>query len=86
MDIVAELEIDRLRVENEKLKSEIKKLKKEKANREKAIELVNAWFDGKTIVMKDPTHGVKDWTSIRHPDYWSYLGEFCNNIDKYKII
>jgi hypothetical protein len=32
MDIVAELEIDRLRVENEKLKSEIKKLKKEKAN------------------------------------------------------
>ena len=32
MDIVADLEIDRLRVENEKLKSEIKKLKKEKAN------------------------------------------------------
>ena len=32
MDIVAELEIDRLRVENERLKSEIKKLKKEKAN------------------------------------------------------
>ena len=60
--------------------------KQEKSNREKAIELVNAWFDGKTIVMKDPTHGVKDWTSIRHPDYWSYLGEFCNNIDKYKII
>lgn len=30
MDIVAELEIDRLRVENEKLKSEIKKLKKRK--------------------------------------------------------
>ena len=27
MDIVAELEIDRLRVENEKLKSEIKKRK-----------------------------------------------------------
>ena len=86
MDIVAELEIDRLRVENEKLKSEIKKLKKEKSNREKAIELINAWFDDKTIVMKDPTHGVYDWISIRHPDYWSYLGEFCNNIDKYKII
>ena len=28
MDIVAELEIDRLRVENEKLKSEIKKLQR----------------------------------------------------------
>ena len=60
--------------------------KQEKSNREKAIELVNAWFDGKTIVMKDPTHGVENWTSIRHPDYWSYLGEFCNNVDKYKII
>ena len=54
-------------------------------NREKAIELVNAWFDGKDIVMKDPIHGVKDWTSVRHPDFWSYLGEFCVNVDKYKI-
>lgn len=55
-------------------------------NREKAIELVNAWFDGKIIVMNDPAHGVKDWVSIRHPDYWSYLGEFCKNVDKYKIL
>jgi hypothetical protein len=55
-------------------------------NREKAIELVNAWFDGKDIVMKDPIHGVEDWISVRHPDFWSYLGEFCVNVDKYKII
>ena len=38
-------------------------------NREKAIELVNAWFDGKDIVMKDPIHGVKNWTSIHDPNY-----------------
>jgi hypothetical protein len=55
-------------------------------NREKAIELVNAWFDGKDIVMKDPIHGVEDWISVRHPDFWSYLGEFCVNVDKYKIL
>ena len=56
------------------------------SDKEKAIELVKAYFDGKDIVMKDPAHGIKDWTSIRHPDYWSYLGEFCCNVDKYKII
>ena len=55
-------------------------------NREKAIALVNAYFDGKDIVMKDPIHGVKDWTSVRHPEYWSYLTEFCKNVDKYKIV
>ena len=60
--------------------------KQEKSNREKAIELVNAWFDGKDIVMKDPIHGVEDWISVRHPDFWSYLGQFCVNVDKYKIL
>lgn len=60
--------------------------KKGKSNREKAIELVNAWFDGKTIVMKDLAHGVPNWTSIHDPNYWSYLGEFIREIDKYKIV
>ena len=60
--------------------------KKPKSDKLKAIELVEAYFDGKDIVMKDPAHGVKDWTSIRHPDYWSYLSEFCKNVDKYKIL
>ena len=52
----------------------------------KAIRLVRAYFNGKNIVMKDPEHGVKDWVSINHPDYWSYLSEFCKNVDKYKIL
>lgn len=60
--------------------------KKLKADKLKAIELVEAYFDGKDIVMKDPEHRVKDWVSIRHPDYWSYLSEFCENVDKYKIL
>lgn len=54
--------------------------------RKQAIDLVNAYFDNKDIVMKDPVHGVKDWVSIKHPEYWSYLEEFCKNVDKYKII
>ena len=54
--------------------------------REKALALVNAYFDGKTILMKDPHAGVPDWVSIRHPEYWSYLGEFCKRVTKYKII
>lgn len=58
---------------------------KEEAKK-KAIELVNAYFDGKDIVMKDPEAGVPEWTSIHHPDYWSFLGMFCKKVDKYKII
>ena len=54
--------------------------------REKAIELINAYFDGKDIIMKDPMHGVHDWVSIKHPEYWSYLVMFCKNVDKYKIV
>ena len=61
--------------------------KKPKSDKlKKAIELVEAYFDGKDIVMKDPQCGVKDWTSVRHPEYWSYLSEFCKNVDKYKIL
>ncbi len=36
--------------------------------------------------MKDPAHGVPDWVSVRDPEYWSYLSEFCRNIDKYRIV
>lgn len=56
------------------------------SNREKAIALINAYFDGKDIIMKDPEHGVKNWTSIYDPEYWSFLGEFINEVDKYKIV
>ena len=55
-------------------------------DREKAIALVNAYFDGKDIIMKDPARGVPDWVSVRHPEYWSYLTMFCKNINKYKIV
>lgn len=55
-------------------------------DREKAIALVNAYFDGKDIVMKDPVHGVPDWVSVNHPEYWSYLSQFCKNVDKYRIV
>ena len=55
-------------------------------DREKAIALVNAYFDGKDIIMKDPIHGIPDWVSVRHPEYWSYLAEFCKNVNKYKIV
>ena len=54
--------------------------------REKAIELINAYFDGKDIIMKDPEHGIPDWISIKHPEYWSYLDMFCREVDKYKIV
>lgn len=56
------------------------------SDREKAITLVNAFFDGKDIIMKDPARGVPDWVSVRHPNYWSYLTMFCKNVNKYKIV
>lgn len=54
-------------------------------DKEKALALVSAFFDGKKIEMKDPKHGVRDWVSVRSPHYWSYLTEFCRNVDKYRI-
>lgn len=60
--------------------------KKTEQLREKAIALVNAYFDGKSIIMKDPNAGVPDWVSIKHPDYWSFLEQFCKNVDKYRIV
>ena len=54
-------------------------------DKEKALALVSAFFDGKNVEMKDPEHGVKDWVSVRSPLYWSYLEEFCRNVDKYRI-
>lgn len=44
-------------------------IKKIKNSREKALKLINAYFDGKDIIMKDPEHGVKNWTSIHDPNY-----------------
>ena len=56
------------------------------SNREIAIALVNAYFDGKDIIMKDPARGVPNWVSVNHPEYWSYLTMFCKNTDKYQVI
>ena len=55
-------------------------------DREKAIALVNAYFDGKDIVMRDPDAGVPNWVSVNHPEYWSYLTMFCKNTDKYQVL
>lgn len=55
-------------------------------NRDKALTLVNAYFDGKDIIMKDHESGVLDWVSINNPKYLSYLDMFCRNVDKYKIV
>lgn len=54
-------------------------------DKEKALAIVSAFFDGKNVEMKDPEHGIKDWVSVRSPLYWSYLEEFCRNVDKYRI-
>ena len=54
-------------------------------DKEKALALVSAFFDGKNVEMKDPKHGVPAWVSVKDPYYWSYLTEFCKNIDKYRI-
>ena len=59
---------------------------KELSNKEKAVAIVEAYFDGKEIHMKDPQHGVADWVSVRSPLYWSYLTEFCKHVDKYRIV
>lgn len=54
--------------------------------REIAHKLIDAFFDDKTILMLDPDHEVNIWTNIKDPNYWNYLTEFCNNVDKYKIV
>ena len=57
------------------------------ADRDKAINLINAYFDGEDIVMYDPIHGVDKWTSaVNNPEYWSYLEVFCRNVDRYRIV
>lgn len=61
-------------------------IKDRSRKREVAIELINAYFDGKDIIMRDPVHGVKNWVSIHDPNYWSYLGEFIKEVDKYRIV
>lgn len=53
--------------------------------REKAIELVNAYFDGKDIEVMDRALGITAWASIKDKGFWTYLGEFCKNVGKYRI-
>ena len=56
-------------------------------DRDKAIRLVNAYFDGEEIQMFDPIHGVEEWVSaVNNPHYWSYLESFCQNVNRYRII
>ena len=56
-------------------------------DRDKAIRLVNAYFDGEEIQMLDPIHGVEEWVSaVNNPHYWSYLESFCQNVNRYRII
>lgn len=38
-----------------------------------AILLIEAYFNGKEILVKDPQNGIKDWISIKDDRYWSYL-------------
>lgn len=53
----------------------------------KAIALIEAYFDeSKTILVKDEKHGVKDWVSIKDPNYWTYIEKFIEYVDCYKII
>ena len=35
--------------------------------RQKAHELVDAFFDGKEIEVKDPAHGIPFWVSLKNP-------------------
>lgn len=55
-------------------------------NREKALELVNAYFDGKEIEVCDPLRGVSTWMSIDNMSIWTFLEMFCKNTDKYRIV
>lgn len=55
-------------------------------DKEKAVALINAFFDGKDIILKDPKHGVPDWVSIKDSRYWNYLTLFCKNVDCYRIV
>lgn len=55
---------------------------RKKRDKQKAIDLVKAYFDHKEILMKDPESGVKDWISVWDKNYWSFLGEFYKKQDK----
>jgi hypothetical protein len=51
--------------------------------RQKAHELVDAFFNGKEIVVKDPDHGIPFWVSLKDSRYWSYLEQFCKKVKQY---
>jgi len=57
-----------------------------KSQREKAHELIDAYFDRAEIIVRDPDHGVPHWTNIRSNEIWTFIEAFCENVDKYKII
>jgi hypothetical protein len=57
-----------------------------KKARQKAHELVDAFFDGKEIEVRDPAQGIPSWVSLKDPRYWNYLEQFCKNTDKYRVI
>ena len=53
--------------------------------REKALNLVNAYFDGKEIEVCDPLRGIPSWVSIDYMSIWTFLEIFCKNTEKYRI-
>jgi len=56
------------------------------SNKEKAIQLIEAYYDRKQIQVYDPDCDIKDWTNIENSFIWTYLEMFCKNLDKYRII
>ena len=62
-----------------------KKMRASEEVRETALELVNAYFDGKEIEVCDPLRGVPSWTSINDMSIWTFLEMFCKNTEKYRI-
>lgn len=54
--------------------------------KKKAIELVEAFFNDKDIIVKDPKGGIFDWVSIKDNRYWNYLTKFCNHVECFKIV
>lgn len=55
-------------------------------DREKALALVNAYFDNENIEVKDPKGGILDWTSLKDPKIrWTFLSKFLEHLDCYKV-
>lgn len=55
--------------------------------KDKALELVKAYFEGKDIIVKDPSRGVSNWISVDDSTIaYTFLGMFCENVDCYRVV